>query len=424
MHTHIILLMIGFLTSSACGTQNWPEFRGPSKDGHSKATDLALTWSETENIKWKVPIHDRGWSTPVIWGDQIWMTTALKNGRQMFAVCVSYKTGQVLHDVKIFENKNPPKISSLNSYASPSPLIEAGRLYVHFGTFGTACLDTKTGELLWQRRNLNCDHEEGPGSSPVLFGNLVIITLDGGDVQYLAALNKKTSKTVWKTDRSTKWPKDNDYRTAFGTPLIVDVNGKPQLVSTGSKAAMAYDPYTGRELWQVRYAGWSNSSRPIAENGMVFINTGFEKPELWAVRLDGRGDVTDSHIAWKCDKKVPTIPSPLVIDGFVYMVSDNGFVSCLQAQTGKLLWQERIGGSFASSPVYTNGRIYFSNQNGKTTVIKAGRTFEVLAVNQLDDGFMASPAVVGRSLIKRTKTHLYCIEESGKNRQPSITSVD
>jgi outer membrane protein assembly factor BamB len=411
MRTIISFLMISFVTSLVWSSDNWPEFRGPSKDGHSNATDLPLTWSETENINWKVPIHDRGWSTPVIWGDQIWMTTALENGEQMFAICVSNKTGKILHDVKIFENKKPPRVSSMNSYASPSPLIEAGRLYVHFGTYGTACLDTKTGQVLWQRRDLNCDHEEGPGSSPVLFGDLVILTLDGGDVQYLAALNKKTGKTVWKTDRSTKWPKENDYRLAFGTPLIVEKDGKPQLVTTGSKAAIAYDPYTGEELWQVRYAGWSNSSRTITENDMVFINTGFEKHQLWAVQLDGRGDVTDSHIVWKYDKNVPKIPSPLVIDGLIYMISNNGVVSCLEAGTGKLLWQERIGGSYVSSPVYASGRIYFSNNNGKTTVIKAGRAFEVLAVNELEDGLMASPAVVGNSLIMRTKTHLYRIEK-------------
>jgi outer membrane protein assembly factor BamB len=396
------------------GGKNWPDFRGPTKDGHSKATYLALTWSETENVKWKASIHDRGWSTPVVWDDQIWMTTALKNGEQMFAICVSMKTGKILHDVKIFENQNPPRIASLNSYASPSPLIEAGRLYVHFGTFGTACLETKTGQVLWQRRDLNCDHEEGPGSSPVLYGNLIILTLDGGDVQYLAALDKKTGKTVWKTNRSTKWPKENDYRLAFGTPLIVDTNGKQQLVTTGSKSGIAYDPSTGKELWQVRYSGWSNSSRPIAENEMAFINTGFESPELWAVRLDGRGDVSDSHVVWKCAKDVPTLPSPIILNGLIYMVSDNGVVSCLESGTGKLVWRERIGGKYMSSPVCASGRIYFSDHKGKTTVIKPGRTFKVLAVNQLDDGFMASPAVVGNSLILRSKTHLYCIEKPGK----------
>lgn len=411
MRTHVMFLIVGFLTSLVWGSDTWPEFRGPSKDGHSKATNLALTWSESENIKWKVPIHDRGWSTPVVWGDQIWMTSALEDGREMFAICISYKTGEVLNDIKIFENENPPKINVLNDYASPSPLIEAGRLYVHFGTYGTACLDTKTGQVLWQRRDLNCNHEEGPGSSPVLFGDLIIITLDGSDVQYLAALNKKTGETIWKTDRSTKWPKEKDIRVAFGTPLIVEVNGKQQLVTTGAKAAIAYDPNTGVELWRVKYSGWSNSPRPIAENGLVFVTTGFMIPQLWAVRLDGRGDVSDSHIVWKCERDVPKMSSPLLLNGLIYMVSDDGVLSCLEAGSGKILWRERIGGKHMSSPVYANGRIYFSNYNGKTTVIKPGRTFQVLAVNQLDEGFMASPAVVGSSLIMRAKKHLYCIEK-------------
>ncbi|MHC4757396.1 MAG: PQQ-binding-like beta-propeller repeat protein [Planctomycetota bacterium] len=248
MRNQIIVLMIGFLATCALGSERWPEFRGQGKDGHCQAEELPLKWSEGENIKWKTAIHDRGWSTPLVWDGQIWMTTALQKGGEMFAVCVSYETGEVLHDVKIFDNETPPTISSMNSYASPSPLIEEGRVYVHFGTFGTACLDTTTGEVLWERRDLNCDHEEGPGSSPVMFGELIILTLDGGDVQYLAALNKKTGETVWKTERSTDWPKENDYRLAFGTPLIIEVNGKPQLVSTGSKAAIAYEPNTGKEL--------------------------------------------------------------------------------------------------------------------------------------------------------------------------------
>lgn len=412
MRTNISFLVISFMVSWTLAADNWPDFRGPGHNGHSDATNLPIKWSETENITWKVEIHDRGWSTPVIWGDQIWMTTATEDGRQMFAVCVSKKTGNILHDIKLFENDDPPMVNSLNSYASPSPLIEEGHLYVHFGTYGSACLDTKDGKVLWQRRDLNCDHEEGPGSSPILFGDLVILTLDGGDIQYLAALNKNTGETVWKTDRSTVWPKENDYRLAFGTPLIVNLKGKQQLISTGSKAAMAYQPYTGKELWQVRYAGWSNSSRPITKDDMVYINTGFDNPELWAVRLDGQGDVSDSHVFWKCEKDVPKIPSPIIIDGLIYMVSDNGVVSCLEAESGKLIWKERIGGKYVASPIYASGHIYFSNHNGKTTVIKPGRSFQLLAVNELDEGFMASPAVIGKSLIMRTKTHLYRIEDA------------
>jgi outer membrane protein assembly factor BamB len=339
------------------------------------------------------------------------MTTAFEDGKQMFAVCVSLKTGEVIHDVKVFDNEDLPRIASMNSYASPSPVIEEGRVYVHFGSFGTACLNTNNGKVLWQRRDIVCDHEEGPGSSPVLFENLLILTMDGGDVQYLEALDKKTGKTVWKTNRSTDWPEENDYRLAFGTPLIVDVVSGPQLITTGSKSAWSYDPQTGKEIWQVRYAGWSNSSRTITYKDKVFINTGFDDPQLWAVKLDGQGDITDSHVLWKCEKDVPKIPSSLVIDGLIYMISDKGALTCLDSESGKVVWRERIGGTYVASPIYANGGIYFSDHKGKTTVIKRGRTFKVLAENQLDDGFMASPAVTGNSLILRTKTHLYRIEK-------------
>ena len=411
----LVFIMICLFASLLEGSDNWPDFRGPAKDGHSDAVDLPLTWSETENVKWKIPIHDRGWSTPVIWGDQIWLTTATEDGQSMFAVCVSKDSGKILYDVRIFENDNPPRIASLNSYASPSPVIDEDRVYIHFGTFGTACLDTKSGSVIWQRRDLHCDHEEGPGSSPVLFGDLVIITMDGGDIQYLVALNKNTGETIWKTHRSTDWPEENDYRLAFGTPLIVDVNEKKQLVSTGSKAVMAYDPFTGKEIWQVRYAGWSNSSRPVAENGLVFINTGFDDPQLWAVKPDGRGDVSESHVVWKCRENVPKIPSPVIVNGLIYMVNDNGYVSCMEAVSGETVWKARITGKYMASPLYASGRIYISNHKGKTTIIKPGRSFQILAANELEDGFMASPAVSGDLLFLRSKKHLYCIKKSGKN---------
>ena len=411
MRTFLLYFFIIIFSSQIIGADNWPEFRGPTKDGHARADNLPITWSEAKNIKWKVPIHDRGWSTPVIWGDQIWMTTALENGKKMYAVCVDFKTGEIIHDVKIFENDSLPRIASMNSYASPSPVIEEGRVYVHFGTFGTAALNTIDGKVIWQRRDINCDHEEGPGSSPVLFENLLILTMDGGDVQYLEALDNKTGETVWKTNRSTDWPEENDYRLAFGTPLIVNTTGIPQLVTTGSKSAWSYDPKTGKEIWQVRYAGWSNSSRTIIYKDKVFINTGFDDPQLWAVRLDGQGDITDSLVVWKCEKDVPKIPSSLVLDGLIYMISDKGVLTCLESGSGEVVWRERIAGTFVASPIYTCSAIYFFDHKGNTTVIKPGRKFKMLAENQLDDGFMASPAVTGNALILRTKTHLYRIEK-------------
>ena len=411
MRTKIFLLVIVTLSTSVWGGVVWPDFRGPGHDGMSDSTALPLTWSEEQNIKWKTPIRGVGWSSPVVLGDQIWITTSSETGEDLFAICVSYKSGEVLHDIKVFDNKKPPRINETNSYASSSPVIEKDRLYVHFGTFGTACLNTQSGKTLWERTDINSSCEEGFGSSPILFGDLLIVTMDGEDVQYLIALNKKTGKTVWKTDRATDYPKENDYRLAFCTPLIIDVDGKSQMISPGSKVVMAFNPTTGQELWQVNYSGWSNTPRPLAGFGMTFINTGFQEPELWAVHTNGSGNITDSHVAWKFKEHVSTISSPILLDGLIYFAADSGFATCVNAKTGEKVWQERIGGHYWASPISALGRIYFFSDKGKTTVIEAGRTFKKLATSKLDDGFMASPAIIGKSLILRTKKNLYRIEE-------------
>lgn len=404
----------------------WPDFRGPWGNGHVAApgdtqpVGLPLRWSETENVKWKTPIPHRGWSTPVVLGGRVWLTTAALDGRDFFAVCVDAQTGQVQFNEKIFHADDPePLGNNVNCYASPSPVIEAGRVYVHFGSYGTACLDADTGKVLWERRDLPCRHFRGPGSSPILLEDLLVLTFDGVDVQYLAALDKKTGRTVWKTDRSTVWDdldaqgrpiREGDYRKAFSTPLVIDAGGTRQLISPGSKAAYAYDPRTGRELWKVRHTAHTAVLRPVFGQGLLVFCTGLGKPELWAVRPDGRGDVTDTHVAWKAEAAAPKTPSPVIVDDLLYAVSDDGAVLCLEAATGKQVWKERIGGNYAASPVYADGRIYFFNQQGKATVLKAGRAFEVLATNTLEDGFMASPAVWDKALILRTKTHLYRIE--------------
>lgn len=393
-------------------TPAWPEFRGPTCDGQSRAANLPLTWGEDKNVTWKTAIHGRAWSTPVIMGNQIWLTTAPRKGNELFVLCVDLKTGRILKDIKLFDVADPKPVIESNTYASPSPVIEPGRVYVHFGSMGTACLDTQTGKTIWQRRDLPCTHLRGPGSSLFLFKDLLITTFDGTDVQYLAALDKKTGKTVWKTDRSTEFGDiDGDFRKAYATPMIFKINDRLQLISPGAKAAMAYDPLTGRELWKVRYAGFSNASRALMVNGLVLINTGFSRAQIWAVRPDGTGDVTDSHVAWKFTDRAPTKATPVVVDGLIFMPSDNNYAFCVEGKTGKTIWKEKLGGQYWASPIHAAGRIYFFNHRGQTTVVRASRTFEVLAVNQLDEGFMASPAITGDTLILRTKTHLYRIDE-------------
>lgn len=412
MRISVIGLIVGLFAFAALGSDNWPDFRGPTFNGCSDAVGVPIEWSEAQNVKWKTAIHDRGWSSPVIWGDQIWITTAEKDGHKMYAVCVSFGSGQIIYDVNVFDEPDPQRINTRNSYATPSPVVEEGRVYVHFGTFGTACLDTKTGKILWQRRDLNCEHMQGPVSSPVLFSDLVIVHLDGTDVQYIAALKKSNGETVWRTERPREWYADVEpiVRKAYTTPLIVELGGKIQMISNGAQSCHSYDPRTGQELWRVWYGDDSTIARLVANKELVFVNTGLVKPRLWAVRADGRGDVSNTHIVWKIEKDIPAESSPVIVEDLIYIVSDKGMARCIEAKTGKIVWQQQLEGEYGASPVYADGCVYFFNKEGKTTVIKHGRAFVVVATNQLGDGFMASPAIVGKSLVLRSKTHLYRIE--------------
>ena len=425
MKAPTLLLAVAAL-APAVARADWPEFRGPTGDGYvnRQPAGLPLHWSETNNIKWKTAIPDRGWSTPVVLGDQIWLTTATIAGNDYFAVCLDKETGKILFNEKVFHTDTPEPLgngASMNCYATPSPVIEPGRVYVHFGSPGTACLDTKTGKVLWKRDDLPCRHYRGASSSPVAFENLLILTFDGADRQYLAALDKQTGATVWKTNRSVAWndenapgpyAKDGDLRKAHGTPLVATVNGKPQLFSAGAKAAYGYDPRTGDELWRVEYNDFSTAPRPLFANGLAYLVTGTSKRELWAVKPDGHGVVTDTHVVWKLNSRVPRYASPLLVDGLIYLAAEESFLSAVEAGTGQVVWTERVGGKFAASPVCADGRLYFFSQEGVTTVVKPGRALEVLATNTLDGGFMASPAADGRAFYLRTKTHLYRVEET------------
>jgi outer membrane protein assembly factor BamB len=398
------------------GNDNWPEFRGPTADGHADATGLPIHWSETENIRWKVAIHGKGWSSPVIWGNQIWMTTAPPDGKQRFAVCVDRMTGKILHDIKVFVDPQPAFCHPFNSYASSTPAIEAGRIYVHFGSCGTACLDTNTGEILWTRRDLPCDHFRGPGSSPMLYKDRLFLQFDGFDLQYVVALDKATGKTLWKQPRNIDYGTDNgDLKKAFGTPIVIKVQGHEELISPSASATIAYDPASGQELWRVRHGGMNVGARPLFGHGLLYVSTGEVTPfRLLAIRPGGHGDVTTSHVIWKQNKGVPNRASMLMIGDLFFMANEDGIATCLETQTGQVVWQKRLGGQFTASPVFADERMVFFDQEGMSHVLEAGREPKIVAHNRLDDGCMASPAVVGKALYVRTKTHLYRIEQSGK----------
>ncbi len=409
------------------GGEYWPQFRGVDGQGRSEARGLPLTWSEQKNVKWKTPIHGRAWSSPVIWENQIWLTTATEDGRQLFAVCVDRDTGRIVHDLKLFEVENPQFAHKFNSYASPTPVIDGEHVYVTFGSPGTAAISLKTGKVLWQRTDFVCNHFRGAGSSPILLGQLLIMHFDGSDHQFIVALDKTNGKTIWKTARSIDFKdpgSDGDLHKAYSTPLVAVLGGPAAqeagkmpappdtLISLASQAVYGYNPSNGQELWRLENRkSHSGTARPVMGNGLIFISTGFPQGQLCALRPDDQGKVTEKSLVWKRTRNVPCKPSILFLNGLLFMIDDGGIASCVDAKTGEEVWRERIAGNYSASPVLAEGRIYFCSEEGKTTVIAADRKFQVLAENKLDDGFMASPAIAGKALFLRTKTCLYRIEE-------------
>lgn len=410
-----VTAIVVLLVYSTLAPANWPDWRGPTGQGHSDAMGLPLHWSETQNVVWKRPIHDLGYSTPVVWGDQIWLTTATLKGETLYAMCIDRNSGRVIYDIDVFHPEKPQRIHRNNSYATPSASIEEGFVYVHYGSHGTACIDTNTGKVVWKREDLHCAHLQGPVSSPLLYEDLLICPFEGTDVQFVVALDTKTGKNVWRYDRPRELYEGVEpvyLLKSYHTPVVVDVNGTPQPINNGAMLVTGHEPQTGKEIWRVRYRDDNPVSRIVSGNGLLFINSGGSPgaTHLLAVRQDGVGDVTDSHVVWKMTEDVPHESSPVLVGGLLYLLSDKGVLNCKEALTGKTVWTERLEGDYGASLLYADNRIYISNKQGKTTIIQHGRTFKVLAVNELEGFIGASPAVAGKSLLMRTKTHLYRVE--------------
>lgn len=381
---------------------DWPQFRGPDGQGHAAARDLPTTWNETQNVRWKTPIAGLGWSSPVVVGEQIWLTTAIAEQGSLRAVCVDRNSGQVVHDVEVFRRDDLGRIASKNSHASPTPVVEGRNVFVHYGAHGSACLTTD-GQVVWQTQ-LAYDHRHGPGGSPVVWKDLLIVACDGPDEQYLVALDQRTGRVRWRVDHQGE--------QAYSTPTLVDVAGTWQLITSRGNAAIAYAPATGQELWRCRYTGHSVVPRPVVAGGMVYCCTGYWNPSLLAIRLGGSGDVTDSHIAFSIRRGVPHNPSPLVADGRLYLVSDLGVLTCTSAGGGKEIWRERLSGNFSASPTAADGKIYLVAEDATTYVLSGGDHFDALATNHLDGQALASPAFVDGAIFFRTDSHLYRIEQT------------
>jgi len=435
MKSHLSIPFLAFTAACVLSAHaDWKQWRGPSGQGHADA-NLPLKWSETKNVEWRAELKGKGWSSPVIEGDQIWLTAAheveaseaekaerLKSNTgsqpvvvlslvKLHAICVDKNSGRLLHDVEILRKKNPQWSHKLNSYASPTPVIENGKLYCHFGSYGTVCVDTKKAKVVWKNQDLHVAHENGPGSTPVLWEDKLIFHMDGSDKQYIVALDKNTGKVAWKTDRSGEMNENPQLKKAYGTPIVLNVDGNPVVFSPAADWLYGYNPRNGKELWKLNYGalGFSIVPKPVAGHGMVYLSTSFMKPQLLAVKYEG---VSKPEIAWSFKRNVSQQPSPILVGDEIYFVSDRaGMVTCVDALTGKELWRERIAGTYSSSPTHANGRIYFHSRTGDTTVLQAGKTFRKLAKNTLDGELMATAAVDGDALILRTDKALYRIEE-------------
>ena len=408
---------------------SWPQIRGAKGDGVAANANPPLEWSESSNLKWKTAVPARGHSSPVVRDGRIYLATAIEENPREEKVgsntCIAadhitikilaygFDDGKLLWEQTLFEVENPAPVHTLNSFATPTPVADGEHLYCDFGTYGTACLEGKTGTVVWKKQ-LPLDHEVGPGSSPAVYKDLLILVRDGRDAQYVTALDKKTGKQAWKTKRPPLTGSRTDMHKSFSTPVFIDSGSRVQMVVPGAQWLVSYDPASGRELWRCNHGqGFSIAPQASIGNGLVIYCTGFSGNHLRAVKHDGNGDVSDTNVAWKCKRWVPTIPSPVLVGNELYWVSDSGTVCCADATSGEVLWHKNLRGKFMASPIHAAGRLYLIDQAGKCHILRSGREFELLQTNQLDgQEVTATPAFVEKSIVIRTHTHLYRIDNS------------
>lgn len=395
-------------SSHAADRGEWLQFRGTQGDGVTQVLDLPVSWSATENVKWRCELPGEGWSSPVVQDNRVYLSAAIEAGdgaRELALLVADATSGKLIQRTNLFtEPASSPKIHSKNSHASPTAILAGNRVYVHFGHQGTACVKM-SGEVVWKNDKLKYPPVHGNGGSPVLVGNALIFSQDGAEQGKVIALNADTGDLLWETPRDAEATK----KFSFCTPMVLQRAGQTQIILPGSNVVQALDATTGKEVWRVRYDGYSVIPKPIIAEGLIMICTGYDKPVLIAIKPDGQGDVTDSHVAWQIKAGVPHTPSLCTRDGLLFMVSDSGIASCVDAKTGKEVWKERIGGNFSASPLLSGDKLYLLNEEGDTTIIRASSTFEKLGKNSLGDRTLASMAVIDNDLLIRSKSGLWRI---------------
>lgn len=413
----VFSLAVAAIAATGIARADWTDFRGPTGQGHATAKGLPLEWGSDKNIAWRTELPGRAWSSPIYAHGKVFLTNALpvnpeepELGVSLRVLAVDAPSGRLLWDREVLRQTDPAALRQhdKNSHASPSPVFEKGRIYAHFGHHGTACVD-ETGKVLWSTREHRYPPVHGTGGSPVLVDDLLIFNADGAADPAVIALDKATGMLRWKAPRP---PSPARSKFSFSTPLLIQVKGQPQLITPGSGIVQALDPTDGSEIWHAFYgAGFSVVPRPVYAHGLVFLSSGYQRPVGYAIRADGKGDVTDTHVAWTTTKRVPLNPSMLVVGEELYMLADSGILSCLDAKTGQVHYEERVLGSSSASLLAAEGRIYAVDELGKAVVVKAGRTFQLLATNDLQERTLASFAVCDSDLLIRTEKALYRISK-------------
>jgi len=410
--TSSTFLALVFLVSSTHAA-DWPSFRGPSGDGISTVNKLPLKWSATANVAWRTPVKGQGWSSPVLRNGVLYITNAVADNTdavqtsyQLNTVAIDAQSGKMLWTTVVFTQPiDSARIHSKNSHASPTPIVTASHVFVHFGHLGTACLTLK-GEVVWKTLASKYSPVHGNGGTPILHDGKLYFSVDGKVKTLVICIDCATGDSVWVFDRQSAASR----KFSFSTPVIIEVAGKMQLISPASDIVQAIDPQSGKLIWQVKYDGYSLIPKPVYHQGLLYVCTGYDKPWLYCIDPTGKGDVTDSHVRWNIQGQIPHTPSLILDDGKVFMISDRGIGTCLNALTGETIWQERVGGNYSASPILNNGNIYFTSELGDTTIIKAADQYQVVAKNSLGQATLASFAVSEGVIYIRTDSHLYRIE--------------
>lgn len=397
-------MAILFFMLFAMITEEWSQFRGPESNGHVQYKDMPEKWSDQSPVAWKVSIPGLGWSSPVVVNGRVYLTTAVAQGEglSLRTLCLDSQTGKTIWEREVRQVSNAPKIHAKNSHASPTPIVTDGSVFVHFGALGMARLKQADGTIEWLCTDLDYPPMHGSGGSPFLSDGKLVVVCDGSVKPFVAAVDAKTGKVVWKTFRSV----EARISHSFVTPLVTEVDGKKQVLAPGPDHFAAYDLETGKELWIIKAPGWSVVPQPIVTQGMVIYNHDYDNPELIAAKLGGSGDVTEKNIVWRLKRGAPSTPTPLLVGEELYFVSDNGIASCVNVLTGTQYWMERLGGDFSASPLLINGNIMFLDENGKATWVKASRKFEILGTNEITGRTLATPGFDQNAMYLRTDEFL------------------